>query len=500
MNEYDSEPSQIAEFPKFESQSNFFQSKAKEKSVILIQSHIRKYLAQKKFKRVKESYSIEDDEVKNIISGWKKDSGDLKKTASMNDFKLFNEGQLDSLQKLKAEEIYQIKSVIKNSSESAEVIDTITKIINSRYQNIAKIMQSKYENKHGLVNDNGLLYRISEDSECLEEFDRSDDSDSLKRNKTWSQTTETAANTKDNSVTPSKGDSRSQLTQEIWPSECEAVKISLNPSPSSIKIITSDSISQISEKILQLFLEDELQKYLKPSQSKISESSSQSKIPEPVQHFDYFIELGIDFILKKFEKIDKSLARPLRKNPLEVLAKVQGSYSVNPLKWLSFPSIFPPDFLEEFSKSVASQDPSVDRNQIKMFFDCCNEVIQSLRPFGSEGAPMPWSTSKRLRKDLKVDKISLKQFLTQKITSMNSVGAGKIPDHGFFTETRVDEEKLHRCREEKIGVLIAADIKNSEKVWVEYEFEETQSRLAVSDKIFDLVLTETAEILGLIRT
>jgi hypothetical protein len=44
-------------------------------------------------------------------------------------------------------------------------------------------MQSKYENKSGLINDNGLLYKISEDSEGLEDFDRSDDSESLKGHK-----------------------------------------------------------------------------------------------------------------------------------------------------------------------------------------------------------------------------------------------------------------------------------------------------------------------------
>ena len=485
-----------SEFPKRDSQTNFFHSKTKENSAILIQSHIRKFLARKKFKRVKDSYSIEDDEVKNIITGFKKDSNDAKKNHFMNDFKVFNEGQLDSLQKLKAEEINKIKSVIKGSKENTEVIETITKIINSRYQNIAKIMQSKYENKHGLVNNSGLLYRISEDSEGLEEVDRSEESsDNFKEDKVWSQTTETAANTKDNSVTPSKGETKVLLQNDAW--QMDGIKISLNPSPCVQKVVQAESISAISEKILQLFLEEEIQKYLKPRHppNRLSQATSTPLVSS--EPFDYLIESAIDFILKRFEKFNQALSRPLRKNPLEVLAKVQSPYTINPLKWTftGYPSIFPPDFPEEFNKLMSQSDPQTTRNQIKMLFDCCNEIIQNLRPFGVEGAPMPWSVSKKSSKSVKVDKNTVKEFLTEKIESLSNVAAGKIPDNEFLNEDKLDEDKLHRCREEKIGVLIAQDIKLNEKVWVDYEFEDIQTRVIVADRVLDLMVLEICGIL-----
>ena len=485
-----------SDFPKRDSQTNFFHSKVKENSAILIQSHVRKYLAQKKFKRVKDSYSIEDDEVKNIISGWKKDSNDMKKIGFMNDFKLFNEGQLDCLQKLKAEEIYQIKSVIKESQEGNQVIDTITRIINSRYQNIAKIMQSKYENKHGIISDNGMLYRINEDSEGLEDIDRSEEfSDSSKEDQVWSQITETAANTKDNSVTPSKGENKALLQSEVCQ---DGGKISLNPSPSVPKVVPADSISMMSENILQLFLEEEIQKYLKPHNSS-SQLPLSPFIPPPSQSepFDYLIESVIDFILKRFDKIDKTLSRPLRKNPLEVLAKIQSPYIVNPLKWTitGYPNIFPADFCEEFSKLILQSDPQITKNQVKMLFDCCNELIQKLRPFGAEGAPMPWSVNKKSSKPVKIQKSAVKSFLNEKIESWNCVRAGKIPDNEFLNEEKLDEDKLHRCREEKIGVLIAQDIKFNEKIWVDYEFEDIQTRVVVADKVLDLMILEVCSIL-----
>jgi hypothetical protein len=254
----------------------------------------------------------------------------------------------------------------------------------------------------------------------------------------------------------------------------------------------------MSENILQLFLEEEIQKYLKPQH--ISSQSRQSPpIPAPSQPepFDYLIDLVIDFILKRFDKIDKTLSRPLRKNPLEVLAKVQSPYTINPLKWTitGYPNIFPPDFCEEFSKLLRQSDPQITQNQVKMLFDCCNEIIQKLRPFGAEGAPMPWSVNKKPLKPVKIEKKTVKKFLNDKIESWNCVRAGKIPDNEFLNEERLDEDKLHRCREEKIGVLIAQDIKLNEKVWVDYEFEDIQTRVIVADRVLDLIVLEVCGIL-----
>lgn len=485
QSEADLDPDPFFPQPKQISQPNPFSSNTKENSAILIQSHVRKYLAQKKYKNSKGSFSMEDNEVKKIISGWKKDSSDLKKNAFMTDFKLHNEGQLDSLQKLKAEEINQIKSAIKNSNESPEIIETITKIINSRYQNIAKIMQNKYENKHGIVSDHGLLYRISEDSENFEEIDKSESlSDSYKEDKVWSQITETAANTKDNSVTPNKSEYKLLIPSDIWQSEADALKCSLNPSPSHSGIVTSENVLQIAEKIIEKFLGDEISKYIKPAVENVCDEVGPS--------FEFFLESGIEFLFKRFDKIEKTLSRPLRKNPLEVLAKVQGPYTVNPLKWCFsvYPSIIPPSFCEEFSSSSTFHNMSIYRSQVKLFFDCSNEVIQQIRPFGDHGALMPWSQAILPKRSIKVQKPAFKLFLTEKLSSLNSIKAGKIPDTEYLTENQLNEDKLHRIREEKIGVLIAQDIKKNENLWVDYEFEYTQTKVILSEKIFDILLNE----------
>lgn len=491
QSEADLDPDPYTDQPKQPSQINPFSSNSKENSAIMIQSHIRKYLAQKKYKNSKGSFSMEDNEVKKIISGWKKDSSDLKKKSFITDFKQHNEGQLDSLQKLKAEEISQIKSAIKNSNESPEIIETITKIINSRYQNIAKIMQTKYENKHGLISDNGLLYRISEDSENFEDIDKSESlSDSYKEDKVWSQITETAANTKDNSVTPNKSEYKLLIPSDIWQNDSGALKCSLNPSPNHSGIVTSENVLQIAERIIEKFLSDEISKYIKPAVGNVCSETGPS--------FELFLESGIEFVFKRFDKIEKTLSRPLRKNPLEILAKVQGPYTVNPLKWClsSYPSIIPPSFCEEFSSSAIFRDMTIYRSQVKLFFDCCNEIIQQIRPFGDHGASMPWSLPTHPKKSIKVQKTSFKQFLTEKLYSLNSINAGKIPDNEYLTENQLNEDKLHRIREEKIGVLIAQDIKKNENLWVDYEFEYTQAKVILSEKIFDILINETMEIVS----
>lgn len=108
---------------------------------------------------------------------------------------------------------------------------------------------------------------------------------------------------------------------------------------------------------------------------------------------------------------------------------------------------------------------------------------------------MPWSVNKKPLKPVKIEKKTVKKFLNDKIESWNCVRAGKIPDNEFLNEERLDEDKLHRCREEKIGVLIAQDIKLNEKVWVDYEFEDIQTRVIVADRVLDLIVLEVCGIL-----
>ena len=483
-----------------------------EDSAIMIQSHIRKYLAQKKYKRNKESFSLEDAEVKSIISVWKKDTSTSKNKESSIDLNetpaktAATDTQMSSLNKLKVDEINEIRNIIEHCDENSSILDTITKIIDSRYRNIEKIIKTKYELEES------QLSMISKENKILK--------DSPLKN--WRGIDENDINTKSNSETPNKLESENSikeanslqerihdgLVHEIIsnippelkesstsnlieiPEECIEKPDRIAEQRKNQKLLHSD-ISSLSEIVLKYLLAEELEKYYKEHRS--------LRIEEPIvqEKFDLIIDFALNFIARHFNKIFLSIKKPLRKNPLEILAKMQRPYIVNPLRWdcSQFPLVITPNHLNEFILSMEASNSQYLNSQIKMLIDSCNQVLQSFRPYGIAGVPMPWAFSS--------NGLSLKRYKSreayenfkQRIHWMNSICAGKIPDNSYITSLQLDEEKLQNNREEKIGILIAHDIRSNEETWIDYGLEEMQTKLNAADAIFQDLIGEVVNIL-----
>jgi hypothetical protein len=248
----------------------------------------------------------------------------------------------------------------------------------------------------------------------------------------------------------------------------------------TIKEVKAEDIKQAAEGVIRKLLEEELEKYMK-------------KEPETFEVndicLDRFLDEGIEFLGKKICKFLAVMQKPLRKNPLEILAKIQQKpYIYNPLKWVftGYPPILPLSFSEELSCYLSSNNPS----ETKLFFDCCNEFLQQYRPFTTKGAPMPWQSHLKQYRKPSLTPTSLTTDLKSLISQANSIHAGRIPENLSFSTSTTDNEKLHNNREEKIGILITQDIKNTEEQWVDYLFEETQTALNLADGIFSMLIDE----------
>ena len=70
--------------------------------------------------------------------------------------------------------------------------------------------------------------------------------------------------------------------------------------------------------------------------------------------------------------------------------------------------------------------------------------------------------------------------------SQTKAGKLKIPN----------KELLNQLREEGLASLLSYDIEQLEKCWTDYNFEETQVQLDLSDLILEDILIEIEEILN----
>jgi hypothetical protein len=419
----------------------------------------------------------------------------------------FHENQLDCLKKLRLEEIDEIKNIIENKNENFNIIETITKIIDTRYENIAKIMQCQSENvilnPQFFVNKNPNRLRYYE-YELSPKNSSSTNRHVNYYKKLDLKTREYPENTfkPQNSATESNTlhESNQNNIKDLEQVKgldtievCDATEPLLLAKSIDKSDIQADKI-KISSEILQELSEVVLTEVFNDEVANCIDSFSSNTQPY-TKKFEYFITLALDFIETKYEKIESLIKKPLRKNPLEILAKMQSPYVANPLKWevSGFPLIISTEIFNQFIDSICIKGHNVIKTQLKMLFDAFNEILQEFRPHGTRGVNMPWSKAPKLIIFPLSHRSNILKQLKTKIFALNSICAGKIPDN----LCAVSQENFQNHREEKIGVLMAQDIKKNEPDWKNCEYEETQLNILMADKVLELLVIESISILEL---
>ena len=75
--------------------------------------------------------------------------------------------------------------------------------------------------------------------------------------------------------------------------------------------------------------------------------------------------------------------------------------------------------------------------------------------------------------------------------------AGALPCSELLNEYGIkgplDEDKLNLLREERLALVLAAEIEENEQLWTDYEYEETQTKLDVADMILEFLAEDTAK-------
>ena len=213
----------------------------------------------------------------------------------------------------------------------------------------------------------------------------------------------------------------------------------------------------------------------------------------------------IDTSLAFIEKYLKSLESRLLQNEDEILDLINTPAYQDPVskleylqdaslgKLIKFPTlelILPQDLSSELKIEYDAIDVPSQQIYLQLIFDCVNEALNHIRPFAIDGLPDPWSpVSATLYGEGQIKAVVGK--VLKLIRKWESVKCGMLV-------CRVQgggEEKVGKVREERLNVLLAQNVRDSEGDWMDYEDEETQVKVEISRLAFEELIKETAKLL-----
>lgn len=200
-----------------------------------------------------------------------------------------------------------------------------------------------------------------------------------------------------------------------------------------------------------------------------------------------------NFVEKVFKILDwdsiiNNLKKPLIKNPLTELDKLQETQigSVTETEIFNFPELFK---VESILKQAEENEKleEFERAYRKMVLNSINCLLQQFRPFGYQGMPLPWINTIRFEyKSLTLEDIQDK--VISDLLLLNSFEIGSIVEIDPWIK-KPSESQLIKLKESQLDKILFFEAIIEESRWTDYEFEESQVKIDLSDMILqDLAL------------
>lgn len=249
---------------------------------------------------------------------------------------------------------------------------------------------------------------------------------------------------------------------------------------------STDFLRNFDTKILQLITE-EIKLYLET----IPFSTSEKPVNPQKSFIEEYIKILEISLIKTEEDTLELINTPSYIEPLLKLEILQTTEIGKLQKYPTLELILPPDLSSDLKKLFNPSEMPSKHIYLQLVFDCINESLNHIRPFGIKGMPDPWSQASSTlfgEGQLKVVIEKIKKFLYR----WELVHAGAYPDENCIN----DDEKLQKLREDKLALMLSQGIQDDEPRWLEYEEEETQVKIDISDLVFDIIVDETAELLS----
>eukprot|EP00826_Nyctotherus_ovalis_P057318 TRINITY_DN7830_c0_g3_i2.p1 TRINITY_DN7830_c0_g3~~TRINITY_DN7830_c0_g3_i2.p1 ORF type:complete len:329 (-),score=75.91 TRINITY_DN7830_c0_g3_i2:70-1056(-) len=227
----------------------------------------------------------------------------------------------------------------------------------------------------------------------------------------------------------------------------------------------------------------------------------------------YYIDEVLDEAFKDPEGFVTQLSVPLNRDPLLILGQIQNegpdyfegmdqgiTQPVLPIElYFALENVRKPDCVEEGPKDPQHEAVLVEWSRIhnKCVFDAINDALDYYRPYELNGPPLPWS--------LHVKELTYRNGSTEVIQelacgvknrvlnwAMTSAGTLQSPEDR--SPLFPWHNNLEQVREQRLNTVLMMEVNEVEHTWVDYELEETQVMLDITDMILEQLTTEVLEV------
>ena len=508
----------------------------KTRAAILIQRFFRSYLNRATISSEVSSYVTEDNEVQEILSAWNSNQQQNPPDLGKPPRPLAKANHLQDLEEMKAVELKEVHEMTDKLAKNPEMLDSLTKMIGSRYQHIADLLQNSISNENIVlqldhsqsinsykqelegnkelrlldfsfpsyesgksINELSKHEGEMEDAACakVETIQVIECGKFSMPNTLWvnedreggSEISSQAIAVNDFSeLSESERSLHSALPSEVSSdtSYClEDQEIGFAPSGSPVEsynstakgLVSASLINELTEEIIGVIMLDMLPSFRYQAKEEVDK--------QPRNYIDLLV-----FNMNEAE-FKSRLSMPLERLPLDMLTLMH----IDDLRYhetfyhFSGEPVLPPTL---FSKISSNRLKSIEDEEVKFFqktfdkliFDNCNSILNNLRKHGAKGKPLPWDLRSQPEFHPTTEPLSLFPQVLSQINRINSLSlCSSCPEANLGN------------LESKLRAMIVEDIENEEEGWLDYTFEQVQAQINSAEILFQVLVDEVTRIL-----
>jgi hypothetical protein len=277
------------------------------------------------------------------------------------------------------------------------------------------------------------------------------------------------------------------------PAELQPLEQSEGSSSYQDKDLTMNQLDQVDSILNQLIL-TEIDNYIIPNfhEERLEVDSSLNFVENYLRNVENLIEPDKEAFLDIYNS-------PM---PIDFLQKLTFLQNAEIGALVTYPSlelILPPEINDQLKEIFANSSMVYRRIYCQMLFDCLNEALNYVRPYGINGEPAPWSRKERtVFGEENIHRIFERAI--EMLKKWANIKAGHLPTPEVENiGGLIDEAKLQQLREERLSALLCSDVYSEEKKWIDYEDEEVQAQFDLADILLEHLVEETAGILDKIN-
>jgi len=221
-------------------------------------------------------------------------------------------------------------------------------------------------------------------------------------------------------------------------------------------------------------------------------------VDSSIDFIDDYMEMMLNILLENEEEILYYINSPIEHEPLERLQVLQSSEIGGLPKSPILELIIPSQVCNYLFYELESQEDETRKAYLQMLFDCFNEALNYIRPYGTKGEPEIWSLRSR-EVCGESDLVEVFKKARECLKKWVEIKGGYIPgEEEFLDNGELDQERLQNIREERMSVFLCGDVKEEEKNWLNYEEEEMQTKLDIADMVLEHLVCETIDLLQIL--